>query len=351
VKQAGAIKSRIGYVSERFTLYPTLTVEENIDFFSRLRNIPRETSEQRKKELLSFCRLEPFINRQAEHLSGGMQKKLALACSLINEPDVLFLDEPTTGVDPLSRRDFWRIITGFLSRGISVLASTPYLDEAERFNRVAFMHQGRIIACDTPQRLKDGLSGGVLEVRAAPPAEAALLLGQAPFASTQVFGDTIHVSVDNTESRLPEVRHLLEAKGLVVESIRPISPGLEDVFVTRLAALQPKPANVGRTHSTSPPHAGDAGEPAIRVSDLSRKFGDFTAVDRVSFDVNRGEIFGLLGPNGSGKTTAIRMIIGLLSPPPGLPACWAGTWRQTGGHHAPAWVTCRRGFRSLPTSA
>ena len=159
VKQAGGIKESIGYMSERFNLYPTLSVEENLDFFARMRSLPRDVSGRRKEELLSFCRLEPFRERRAEHLSGGMQKKLALACSLIHEPEVIFLDEPTTGVDPVSRRDFWRIISGFRSRGITILVSTPYLDEAERFNRLALMHQGEIIACDTPQNLKAELAG------------------------------------------------------------------------------------------------------------------------------------------------------------------------------------------------
>jgi ABC-2 type transport system ATP-binding protein len=162
LRQAASIKEKIGYVSERFNLYPTLTVEENLSFFARLRDIPPEVSEGRMKELLHFCRLEPFRNRHAEHLSGGMQKKLALACSLVHEPEVVFLDEPTTGVDPVSRRDFWSIIAGFLARNITVLVSTPYLDEAERFHRVAFMHQGQIIACDTPQNLKAQLPGELL---------------------------------------------------------------------------------------------------------------------------------------------------------------------------------------------
>jgi len=146
-------------MAERFNLYPTLTVDENSDFFARLRGIPRAVSEPRKLELLEFCRLTDFKKREAQFLSGGMQKKLALACSLIHEPDVIFLDEPTTGVDPVSRRDFWVIIAGFLARGITVMVSTPYLDEAERFNRVAFIHQGKIIACDTPDNLKTEWAG------------------------------------------------------------------------------------------------------------------------------------------------------------------------------------------------
>lgn len=315
VKQARGIKEKIGYVSERFNLYPTLTVDENLDFFAGLRNIPRKVSEPRKRELLSFCRLEPFRLRHAEHLSGGMQKKLALACSLIHQPEVIFLDEPTTGVDPLSRRDFWKIISGFLSRGITVLVSTPYLDEAERFNRVALMHRGQIIACDTPQNLKSELAGELMEIRAEPARKALAILNQMPLPTApQLFGDTIHVMVDGVEKRRLEIKPLLEKKAIIVEGMRRITPGLEDVFVTRLAGLEDKP-----TMRSLPGNSTDAivkengrSEFAIQVVDLTRKFGDFTAADYVNFEVKRGEIFGLLGPNGSGKTTTIRMVTGIL---------------------------------------
>lgn len=318
VKQAAAIKGRIGYMSERFNLYSTLTVEENLDFFARLRGLPRDVSEQRKKELLDFCRLEPFRKRQAEHLSGGMQKKLALACSLIHEPEVIFLDEPTTGVDPVSRRDFWRIISGFLSRGVTVLVSTPYLDEAERFDRVALMHQGQIVACDAPRNLRAGLAGELLEIRAEPAGKVIATLRQVPFFSfPQLFGDTVHVMVDEAEKRGAEARHLLEQKNITVRDIRRITPGLEDVFVARLMELEKSGQSAGNNSVDTSVKGNNRDEVTIRASDLTRKFGDFTAVDRVNFEVKRGEIFGLLGPNGSGKTTTIRMITGLLAPTSG----------------------------------
>jgi len=315
VKEAEEVKARIGHMSERFNLYPTLTVEENLDFFARLRNVPRDVAGKRKEELLSFCRLESFRRRRAEHLSGGMQKKLALACSLIHEPEVIFLDEPTTGVDPLSRRDFWRIISGFLKKGITILVSTPYLDEAERFSRVALMHQGKIVACKGPQDLKAELEGKVVAIRACPIREALAALKRVPFlGSPQLFGETIHVTVDDTEKRSPEVRSLLEAKEVTVEEVRPIAPSLEDVFVERLTASGEKPTRRIANNNSAGILAkgGNGGEIAIMVSNLTRRFGDFTAVDRVSFEIKRGEIFGLLGPNGSGKTTTIRMITGLL---------------------------------------
>ena len=315
VKQAGNIKEKIGYVAERFNLYPTLTVEENLSFFTRLRNLPREVSEKRMKELLQFCRLEPFRKRQAQHLSGGMQKKLALACSLIHEPEVVFLDEPTTGVDPVSRRDFWRIIADFLTRGITVLVSTPYLDEAERFHRIAFMHRGQIIACDTPQNLKAQLSGELLEIRTRQVNEAVTVLARASFVQTaQVFGDTVHVMVDRAEERRAEINRLLKEHSISAIDLRRISAGLEDVFVTQLAGLEERPKSLSADENSVATVVKEDSqyETAIEVTDLSKKFGDFTAVDRVSFNIARGEIFGLLGPNGSGKTTTIRMITGLL---------------------------------------
>ncbi|MQY81290.1 MAG: ATP-binding cassette domain-containing protein, partial [Dehalococcoidia bacterium] len=315
VKQAGNIKEKIGYVAERFNLYLTLTVEENLSFFARLRNLPREVSEKRMKELLQFCRLEPFRKRQAQHLSGGMQKKLALACSLIHEPEVVFLDEPTTGVDPVSRRDFWRIIADFLTRGITVLVSTPYLDEAERFHRIAFMHKGQIIACDTPQNLKAQLAGELLEIRTRQINEAVTVLARASFVQTaQVFGDTVHVMVDRAEKRRAEINRLLKEHSISVIDLRRISAGLEDVFVTQLTGLEDEQkSRTAAENSVATVLKKDSQyETAIEVTDLSKKFGDFTAVDRVSFNIARGEIFGLLGPNGSGKTTIIRMITGLL---------------------------------------
>ncbi|MBI4188004.1 MAG: ATP-binding cassette domain-containing protein [Chloroflexi bacterium] len=282
-----------------------------------MRNIPHDVSEPRKKELLSFCRLEPFRQRHAEHLSGGMQKKLALACSLIHEPEVIFLDEPTTGVDPVSRRDFWRIISSFLSRGITILVSTPYLDEAERFNRVAFIHRGQIIACDTPQNLKATLAGELLQIRASSVERALAILKQTNSAAPQLFGNTIHIIVDDARKRRPEVEHLLEQNNIKVEDIRSVPPGLEDVFVSRLGT--PELSEQKREGNLPGALAGEkeAGEIAIRVENLTRRFGDFAAVDSVSFEVKRGEIFGLLGPNGSGKTTTIRMITGLLLPTSG----------------------------------
>ena len=294
VKQSEDIKKKIGYMSERFNLYPTLTVDENLDFFVRLRNIPHAVADQRKKELINFCRLEPFRNRLADHLSGGMQKKLALACSLIHEPEVLFLDEPSTGVDPVSRQDFWHIITSFVSRGITVLVSTPYLDEAERFNMVAFMHHGKIIACDSPQNLRNTLTGKTLEIKGSPLNSLIAALKENPFFyHLHIFGDTIRIALDDAEKRIPEIQHLLVSKGVITEYIKPVSPGLEEVFISRLTGLEEKQSpNSSVDFQTSESKQNEhIDESSIEVSDLTRKFGGFTAVNSVSFKVKRGEIF------------------------------------------------------------
>ena len=318
VKQAGDIKKRIGYMSERFTLYSTLTVAENLDFFARLRRVPAAIAARRRQELLLFSRLAEFQDRQAQHLSGGMQKKLALCCSLVHQPDILFLDEPTTGVDPVSRRDFWRILSGFLNRGITIFVCTPYMDEAERFSRVAFINQGTIVACDTPQNLKASLKRDLLEIRAEPLRKAVRALESIlPAGSINIFGESLHLAVDNPDADLGRVAERLGQAGVKLVSARKVSPGLEDVFVTYLKTGDSRPDVKAYAIAPTLAPGRPNSEAAITVSGLTRKFGDFTAVDRVSFEVKRGEVFGFLGPNGSGKTTTIRMLCGLLMPTAG----------------------------------
>ena len=321
LKQAAYIKPRIGYMSERFSLYSTLTVEENLDFFARLRLVPRVQARERKKELLEFSRLEPFRNRLAEQLSGGMQKKLALCCCLIHKPEIVFMDEPTNGVDPVSRRDFWLIVSRFVAQGITVFVSTPYLDEAERFNRVALMHEGKIIACNSPEKLKSQLPGELIQIKTDLPEKAlALLRKTAWITSAQIFGDAIHLLVDNAGKRLSEIPVLLKEEGLTLEDARPIAPGLEDVFINLLDGSKAPVAPLVLSTESAKAAQNKSADPqgkVIQVSSLTRKFGHFTAVDQVSFAVKRGEIFGFLGPNGSGKTTTIRMLCGLLKPTSG----------------------------------
>jgi ABC-2 type transport system ATP-binding protein len=189
----------------------------------------------RADRLLAFSQLSPFRHRLADHLSGGMKQKLALACTLIHEPDVLFLDEPTTGVDPVSRREFWQILYGLNRRGMTVLVATPYMDEAERCSRVALIHQGRLLSVDTPTAIKSRMRGAVLEVVASPrrPALAAARTLPDVLGGT-VFGDALHLEVRDPAAAAG-VRAALERRGVKVEAVRPIEPSLEDVFVSLMS--------------------------------------------------------------------------------------------------------------------
>lgn len=237
VREAEAVKEDIGYMSQRFGLYPDLTVEENIHFYADIYGVPKRGREQKLHELLSFSNLTPFKKRQAGRLSGGMKQKLGLACALIHTPKVLFLDEPTNGVDPVSRRDFWRILYHLLKEGVTIFVSTAYLDEAERCHRVGLLHEGRLLACDTPDRVKGLMRGTILEVRVSQPREAAALLKRRVKAeSIGLFGDRIHVVTRDPTQTAREVTAVLQAEGFALHELRPIEPSLEDVFVSVLTS-------------------------------------------------------------------------------------------------------------------
>lgn len=237
VREAEAVKEDIGYMSQRFGLYPDLTVEENLQFYADLYGVPTKGREHKIHELLSFSNLTPFKKRQAGRLSGGMKQKLGLACALIHTPKVLFLDEPTNGVDPVSRRDFWRILYSLLKEGVTIFVSTAYLDEAERCHRVALLHQGRLLACDTPARVKTLMRGTILEVRVGRAREAAALLKRrVKVESVGLFGDRIHVVTMDRAQTAQEVPAVLHAEGFTLHGLRPIEPSLEDVFVSVLTS-------------------------------------------------------------------------------------------------------------------
>ncbi len=317
VKNPTGLGGRIGYMSEGFTLYGSLSVRENLDFFADLYQVASDEREKRIGDLLRFTRLDLAADRRAEHLSGGMKKKLALACALIYSPQVLFLDEPTTGVDPVSRRDFWLLLNAFLEQGITILVSTPYMDEAERFHRVALMHKGQIIASETPAALRSGLSGEMLHLLAQPQREALGRLRTHPHVShVQVFGERLHLLVENPIQDLPAFKADLAKDKIQISDVRRTIPSLEDVFVAMLEkqTVDGRPLTIKVPLSTVHHPSSNV---AVSVSDLTKKFGEFTAVNKVSFRVKEGEIFGFLGPNGSGKTTTIRMLCGLLSPTSG----------------------------------
>jgi ABC-2 type transport system ATP-binding protein len=234
--QPEEIKRRIGYMSQRFSLYGDLTVAENLAFFADLYRVPKSERPQRQQELLQFSRLTPFTSRLAQNLSGGMRQKLALACTLMHTPEILFLDEPTTGVDPVSRRDFWRILYTLLAQGVTLVVTTPYMDEAERCNRVALINKGRIIECDTPDHLRQRMRGELLELICAPQRRAKEVLSALPgVLSVQVFGERLRIWVENAERDQSLVENALRQSQVTIEHIRRIAPNLEDVFVSMLA--------------------------------------------------------------------------------------------------------------------
>ncbi len=236
VEDPEAIKENIAYMSQRFGLYPDLTVLENIHFYADIYLMSQKDRAIRVEELLGFSNLTPFKDRQAGKLSGGMKQKLGLACALIHTPRVLFLDEPTNGVDPVSRRDFWRILYQLLREKVTIFVSTAYLDEAERCERLALMHHGALIAVGTPAEVKQLMQGALIEVQTDHPRKAVTLLREQLDAdSVGLFGDRVHVVARNAERAIDQSGSLLTKAGLIVHGIQTIDPSLEDVFVSVLA--------------------------------------------------------------------------------------------------------------------
>ena len=239
VQQAEAIKDEIGYMSQRFGLYPDLTVEENLHFYADLYGVAQRGRGEKIDRLLAFSNMQPFIKRQAGNLSGGMKQKLGLACALIHTPKLLLLDEPTNGVDPVSRRDFWRILYQLLKEGVTILVSTAYLDEAERATRVGLLHRGSLLAVDTPEGIKRLMDGVLLEVRADRPRLAATILRQAlPSHAVNLFGERVHVVTHDPLATGKTIQSSLDRKGIIVASVGPTEPSLEDVFISVLGQQQ-----------------------------------------------------------------------------------------------------------------
>ncbi len=227
-KNRRAVQSKIGYLSQGFSLYGDLSVDENLEFFAEIHNV--RNYKKRREELLEFTRLKPFRNRPAEKLSGGMKQKLALACSLIHKPEILFLDEPTTGVDPISRRDFWKILSSLLRDGITILMSTPYLDEAERCSRVALMNRGKILKLGNPESIKKSMQKKVAEIVCKPVIKARDFLNEKFMLDVQTFGDRIDVVLPENFTA-DEIISALESAGFEVLAVRLKAPSLENVFI------------------------------------------------------------------------------------------------------------------------
>jgi ABC-2 type transport system ATP-binding protein len=226
----------LGYMSQRFGLYPDLTVLENIRFYADLYGVRRAEFAERLPQLLGFSNLTPFQDRRAGRLSGGMKQKLGLACALIHTPRVLLLDEPTNGVDPISRRDFWRILYQLLSRGVTIVVSTSYLDEAERCGRLLLLDKGRTLAAGTPEEVRKTMPGAILEVRTGQPRRVARLLRESlREPGIGLFGDSIHVATVDPGAAESRIREAATGAGLTIDGVTRIEPSLEDVFISAVA--------------------------------------------------------------------------------------------------------------------
>jgi ABC-2 type transport system ATP-binding protein len=236
VDDAEAVKGDIGYMSQRFGLYSDLTVMENLQFYADIYAVPKTGRVEKIERLLSFSNMTQFKNRQAGKLSGGMKQKLGLACALIHTPKVLFLDEPTNGVDPVSRRDFWQILYRLLREGVTIFVSTAYLDEAERASRIGLVHKGRLLAAGTPAEVKKLMREAILEIRCSEPRRAAALLrGQFGTGAASLFGDRVHLVTSAPEVATQQAGTILRGSGVGVIDIHRIDPALEDIFVSVLA--------------------------------------------------------------------------------------------------------------------
>ena len=227
-----AVKPHIAYMSQRFGMYADLTVRENIDFYADLYQVPKEMRPDRLRRLYEFSALGPFEDRLAGKLSGGMKQKLSLCCALIHQPEIMLLDEPTFGVDPISRRDLWLIVHEMVADGMTVVVSTAYLDEAERCDRVAMMHDGRTVALDEPDELRGLLAGRIYRVRTDQPRRTVSLLNESGHIKrAALFGDTVHVTFENQELEWAQARSVLAQNNVAVVSAEPADPTLEDVFI------------------------------------------------------------------------------------------------------------------------
>lgn len=305
----------VGYLTQPFSLYPDLSVDENLNYAGGLREVPPGDFEKRRERYFKLFDLTRFTDRLAGRLSGGMKQKLALSCALIPDPKLLLLDEPTTGVDPVTRRDFWDALTALATAGMSIVVATPYLDEAERCHRVALMERGKIYDIDTPSLFRSKMGVTRLEVKVEPLAGAEdALAGSPEVQDVQRFGDRLDVMAANPDAAESDLRQRAEQNGLKITEIRRSQPTLENAFVGQLRKMR-------GTHTV--PHFPKPSPPlqrrdvVIGARDLNKKFGAFQAVKNFQLEIRNGDIYGLLGANGAGKTTAIKIICGLLDPSSG----------------------------------
>jgi ABC-2 type transport system ATP-binding protein len=319
-RPAREMRSQTGYLTQSFSLYPDLTVAENIRYSGDLRRIDPQAILDRGQQYLRMFDMDRFSGRLAGKLSGGMRQKLSLICALVPQPHILLLDEPTTGVDPVSRREFWDVLAHLSSEGLTILVATPYLDEAERCHRIGFMHQGQILRIGTADELCDSLDAKRIELRTPDlrKTERILSAQSGPgkdIMDVQRFGDRLDLLVRDPEKEQKRVTEELSRAGLSIDEMHVDQPTLENTFVAQLRALgqSADTAEFPARHD----HSDLRGQIAIGATNLVKEFGEFTAVKDVSLQIRNGEVYGLLGANGAGKTTTIRILCGLLDPTSG----------------------------------
>ena len=306
------IQSRVGYMPQKFGLYQDLTVKENMDLYADLQGVPSYERKDRYLRLLQMTGLEPFTGRMAGALSGGMKQKLGLACSLIKSPEMLLLDEPTVGVDPISRRELWKIVYELVEKdNIGVLLSTAYLDEAERCDHVVVLHDGEKLAEGTPEAFKKKVAQKVVLVDPAPdikPRQIHMyLVGKPHIVDATIRSARVRVVTDGTGTQT--VTDALPEKWPA--AVNPTPPTFEDAFMTLIPHKESRYQISAVDESSGKTIRNE--EIVVQTKDLKKAFGDFVAVKGLTFEVRRGEIFGLLGPNGAGKSTTFRMLCGLLT--------------------------------------
>jgi len=308
-------RSRTGYLTQSFSLYPDLSVRENIRYIGELRHVPPAEIEERGGRYLKMFDMDRFSHRLAAQLSGGMKQKLALVCALVSEPDILLLDEPTTGVDPVSRREFWDTLAHLAGQGLTVLVATPYLDEAERCHRIALIHLGEIRQIGTPDEIRESLHVKRIELRASDLRKALAAVQKVAardgdIFDVQRFGDRLDLLSHSPEAEQKRMEEVMRAEGIAIESVQVDEPTLENTFVATLRSLSQEMRDT--PFPSRHDHRSQRGQIAIGAEHLTKQFGSFTAVHDVSLQVKYGEIYGLLGANGAGKTTTIKMLCGLL---------------------------------------